>query len=669
MMLLKKIVIENFGPYFGQHTIELDGDSDELVLVYGENMAGKTSLLNAVRWCLYGTAKDRSGQAIPTVKLINTDAVRDGQNHVSVALSVVDRREDEEVPVHLKRKRQAKATVSEPTAEKDFDEHLDVEVDGRVQPAALFDDIVNSMLPESISRFFLFDGELLREYEELVHEDSTSHARQVKRAIEMILGVPAVQNGQADLAYLHGKASRAYNKEAKKHEDIEESARAADALQDQVSELEKNLAELEREQDGTLTNLRDVRAEIQKHRHLAASVGRLNEAERTLDRLKKEREDKLARRRELAKDLWRDILEPRLKHEVEKLERERDQIGSALSEKAKVSEAVSRLEAAIEDSQCPHCGQELPEHIRLRTREELDEARARLSELSQVADQSRHDQLGATIRRMRDIAPAGVVSGLEALEQDLADIEVSQQRAERDRDAAREDLQGADPERMRTYEEREAELQKHLGAVEKEIEQCQEALAEKRAELREHQRAMKEKDEPTLQDLRLKRDLLDDARAVYDASVSDLIEELRQDVEREASAIFKDLTTDKSYSGLRINENYGLLILDRDGREVPVRSAGAEQVVALSFIGALNRLAARRGPVIMDTPFGRLDRSHRENILRFIPKLADQVALLVHSGEIDPERDLGPVEGHVSAAYQIRHESSARSRIEAVSHG
>jgi DNA sulfur modification protein DndD len=86
-------------------------------------------------------------------------------------------------------------------------------------------------------------------------------------------------------------------------------------------------------------------------------------------------------------------------------------------------------------------------------------------------------------------------------------------------------------------------------------------------------------------------------------------------------------------------------------------------VVALSLIGALNRLAAKRGPVIMDTPFGRLDRSHRENIMRFVPTLADQVALLVHSGEIDPSRDLATVEGKITAEYEIAHVESTKSEI------
>jgi hypothetical protein len=46
-----------------------------------------------------------------------------------------------------------------------------------------------------------------------------------------------------------------------------------------------------------------------------------------------------------------------------------------------------------------------------------------------------------------------------------------------------------------------------------------------------------------------------------------------------------------------------------------------------------------------------------------VPTLADQVALLVHSGEIDPDRDLDAVKGKISAELEIHHGASSRSEI------
>lgn len=127
------------------------------------------------------------------------------------------------------------------------------------------------------------------------------------------------------------------------------------------------------------------------------------------------------------------------------------------------------------------------------------------------------------------------------------------------------------------------------------------------------------------------------------------------------------MTTQKAYRGLEINQNYGLSIVDSSGRDVSLRSAGAEQVVALSLIDGLNRTGRAAGPIIMDTPFGRLDLRHRDNILAYLPNVASQFVLLVHSGEIRPETDLTAIRARIGAVYEIREISETQSRIERVS--
>ena len=69
----------------------------------------------------------------------------------------------------------------------------------------------------------------------------------------------------------------------------------------------------------------------------------------------------------------------------------------------------------------------------------------------------------------------------------------------------------------------------------------------------------------------------------------------------------------------------------------------------------------------MDTPFGRLDMQHRDNILNYLPSVTSQFVLLVHSGEIRPETDLATVKDKIGAVYQISEVSETQSRIERAS--
>jgi DNA sulfur modification protein DndD len=151
----------------------------------------------------------------------------------------------------------------------------------------------------------------------------------------------------------------------------------------------------------------------------------------------------------------------------------------------------------------------------------------------------------------------------------------------------------------------------------------------------------------------------------FSASIERLRDRLRQTVQQKATEAFRKLITQKSYKGLTINQNYGLSIVDDNDRTVGIRSAGAEQIVALSLIDGLNRTGRLVGPVVMDTPFGRLDPSHRDNILQYMPTAASQFVLFVHRGEVR-ENDLESIASRIGAMYEIREVSSRQSSLERV---
>jgi DNA sulfur modification protein DndD len=92
--------------------------------------------------------------------------------------------------------------------------------------------------------------------------------------------------------------------------------------------------------------------------------------------------------------------------------------------------------------------------------------------------------------------------------------------------------------------------------------------------------------------------------------------------------------------------------------------------VALSLIGGLNRASGKQAPIVMDTPFGRLDRTHRAHVLEFLPDLGSQYVLLVQSSEFECDRDMTFLEGRVAHEYQVvRDGSPTRSRFERYGEG
>jgi len=88
------------------------------------------------------------------------------------------------------------------------------------------------------------------------------------------------------------------------------------------------------------------------------------------------------------------------------------------------------------------------------------------------------------------------------------------------------------------------------------------------------------------------------------------VESVREEVEKISTEIFLKIRSKEEFKSLEINENFGLSIITENGSILDKsewRSAGEEQIVALSLIGALNKCAHINAPLFMDTPFFDMD--------------------------------------------------------------
>lgn len=154
-----------------------------------------------------------------------------------------------------------------------------------------------------------------------------------------------------------------------------------------------------------------------------------------------------------------------------------------------------------------------------------------------------------------------------------------------------------------------------------------------------------------------------DLHALFDEGVTVFREQLRRRVEADATRHFTSLTTELEYKALRINDSYGLTIIHQNGSDIPVRSAGAEHVVALSLLGALQNNAPLRGPIIIDSPFGRLDGGHRARIVEALPEMASQVILLVYEEELPPDRARAALKGRLRSEWVLARKSARHTEL------
>ena len=119
-----------------------------------------------------------------------------------------------------------------------------------------------------------------------------------------------------------------------------------------------------------------------------------------------------------------------------------------------------------------------------------------------------------------------------------------------------------------------------------------------------------------------------------------------------------------------LNKDYELRVIDESGEDVlPELSAGQRQVLSLSFIAAMAKVAVHETipqlteepfPIVMDTAFGRLSRKHRENITRIIPNIANQLVIFVTDEELQGQAKEN-LASRIGAEYELEFDRESKT--------
>jgi DNA sulfur modification protein DndD len=229
-----------------------------------------------------------------------------------------------------------------------------------------------------------------------------------------------------------------------------------------------------------------------------------------------------------------------------------------------------------------------------------------------------------------------------------------------------------DQPQIRKLEDKRIDLRHKKSVAQAVITQRNKDLNEARAELEKCKRQMSEahlknakKGITGLSDLdrplRINA-LASSAHKVFSNSYDEFVQKMRESVSDSANKVFDSLISDDGYKGLMINKNFGLSLLNEEEKIVDLRSSGQSQVVAVSLILALHECAVRTGTLLMDTPFGRLDLTHRKNLMNYFTTHLSQVVLLIQSGELDDD-DLSEWAGHTSRRYKLERGSTTAETI------
>ena len=612
-MWLDEITLKDFRCFHGEHTIEFSMDPDENVtLIHAENGVGKTTLLNAMLWCFYGTttAKFERKQ-----DLVNHDAKAAGRDscYVEVLFEHNDKR-------YRARRFHGNGTMGgREFSIMRIDDGHSVSIDNP-------DSFINTVIPKTMAGHFLFDGE---HAEVFLGEENR---RGIRKAVQDILGCNLIETAIEDLEETAAYYRRQMPK-AKATDQIEVLSNEIDRLTDQLKSGREALDGLKGQAEQKQQQIADIEAKLRNSaaaRELQASRDRANNSlKRAITRAASAQDELL----KWLGDNGRFLVSSR------NTEKTFDHL-EAQDVKGRIPSPYNEefVQDILEMEECI-CGTELKKGST-----EYEKVRSLLQKAANKTLRSRLSSVRSTLKelkREREKAPGR----LDAANKRLAEARHEISAIEAELGGISDKLSGIDFDEIAERERRRNELRgeldginRQIGALENNLRSSEASKANKERELNK----LLENDEDARIFVR-RHELCERLKERLEAELVEEEEDARKILRSQISKVLQ-ATTRKSFK-LRLTDEYAVALVNEEGTQLP-KSSGENQLLGLAFTAALVEYARLRqnaqdhrllrgtvAPLVLDSPFGQLDDSYRETTGEHVPRMASQVVLMVSGSQ------------------------------------
>lgn len=187
-MLLKKLSLTNFRPFKGEHEIEFSIDKEKnITLVMAENGAGKTTLAQAFQWVLYGKTDGFKNKSVLN-SVVEKEMITGSEANVIAKLEL----EHNGIEYTVINKQVYKKDIN--GIVKSENPVLEIFTKQENGQTVIVNSLKNrstiaNILPESLSKYFFFDGERI---EKMAGEVNEGKSDEFKMAVQNILGLTAL---------------------------------------------------------------------------------------------------------------------------------------------------------------------------------------------------------------------------------------------------------------------------------------------------------------------------------------------------------------------------------------------------------------------------------------------------------------------------------------------
>ena len=346
----ESVSLKNFGPYRNIDALNLETDPEApIVLIHGENTLGKTSLFRALRWCLYGSpeaAKVPIQVARNLGEYLNRPAQRHGETDMQVSMRFTADGQKYDLV------RTAKFGGGPQRVSADLRVGPTV-----IQPPSIDAEIARLLHPQ-ISEFFLFDGELLRDFYDRLNTDRERDL--LRDSIDTVLGIPALQLAEDDVLTLTKDALQRQAKSIKNQEERDKADKRLRDLESKQESLDKDRKEIDEALRKAKAALEVVREQIAAVEELKADAREVEGLESLIEGGKQEEAQLGDEMRRLLTKGWLAPAAGKLNEALQRVESKNDAAQAQAKAIQAARDRVQMLDKQIQGGICPTCHQELP---------------------------------------------------------------------------------------------------------------------------------------------------------------------------------------------------------------------------------------------------------------------------------------------------------------------
>jgi len=660
-MLLARLSLHNFKIFEGTHHLDLSVDKNSstknIILIGGLNGAGKTSLLEAVKLCLYGkenrdlwTSKESYNSYI--VELLNKHIARKGYEHeMWVELDfdgVVIKGIEHQMTIRRRWRINPRANE---LLELDRPEILIDDKPFEFIEEEYWQDFIRDFIPPGVSKFFFFDGEKIQTIaEELDYKE-------LKTSIQDVLGLNIYETLEKDLKFHSDKLRRDSDKV---------SAAELKELEAHISRAEEEISRLEERRETLEDDIRKLQhenndIELEIKRIAGVMITSLDDARAQLQEIERQLEQVNADIVKISGDLLPFAIAGGLCIDLKQRLSAEDKLAKWQASKALVEPKIKTIIEGVFGDHAPRPTPDITHEQRTFYRKRVEDLMSTLFEPkpADAADFALHD----LSQRERELILNTLESISSTLANTLKDLSREREQLIFTRDKLQRELQKA-PEDSRSKEllQNKDKNLEAIGSKRKEIDQLSENIDKLRRDITSLQK-QKADVNARLEEAEVQRKKVDLAKRIQ-VVLREYAMELKKrkidELEKHITEMYRMLAR-KGDLVVNIDidpETFDVNLHNSDGEIINKRnlSAGEKQIYAVSLLWGLAKASDKELPIIIDTPFGRLDSVHRHNIVsNYFPNASRQVIILSTDTEVRGE-NFALIRPYIQKSYRLEYD-------------